>query len=91
MAGELIKIRGIRDTFKVLSKHENYKADTHIFYNELNSFSNYTSFFRVKDKLINEGLISIKKDKNKKCISLTKKGILIYNKLVEINEILEEK
>ena len=88
---KLIKNKGIRDTFYILSKYENYKTDMHIFYNELNRFSYYNSFLRVKDELINKGFILIKKDKKKKYISLTEKGILIYIKLVEINEIIEEK
>jgi len=88
---KLIKKKGIRDTFYILSKYENYKTDIYIFYNELNRFSYYNSFLRVKDELINKGLIFLKKDKKKKYISLTEKGILIYNKLVEINEIIEEK
>lgn len=88
---KLIKKKGIRDTFYILSNYENYKIDMHIFYNELNRFSYYNSFLRVKDELINKGLIFIKKDKKEKYISLTEKGILIYNKLVKMNEIIEEK
>ena len=84
-----LKKKGFRDTFEVLTKFKNNKADKHSFYNELNKFSYYNSFFRVKDELIAKGLIVIERDaKKKKQIRLTRKGLQVYNKLVEINDLI---
>jgi len=83
-----LKKKGFRDTYQVLTQFKNYKTDKHTFYNELNKFSYYNSFFRVKEDLIKRGLIAIEQNKKKKYISLTDKGLLVYNKLVEINELI---
>ncbi|HEY0088686.1 MAG TPA: hypothetical protein VGB37_07570 [Candidatus Lokiarchaeia archaeon] len=85
-----IKKKGFRDTFEVLSKFKNFTIDKHTFYNELNKISYYNSFFRVKDELINKGLLTIEKDKinKKKQISLTEKGLNIYNRLMELNDLV---
>ena len=84
-----LKKKGFRDTFEVLTQFKNHKADKHTFYNELNKFSYYNSFFRVKEELIAKGLIVIERDaKKKKQIRLTRKGLQVYNKLVEINNLI---
>ena len=83
-----LKKKGFRDTYQVLTQFKNYKTDKHTFYNELNKFSYYNSFFRVKEDLIQRGLIAIELNKKKKYIKLTDKGLLVYNKLVEINELI---
>jgi len=83
-----LKKKGFRDTFQVLTQFKNYKTDKHTFYNELNKFSYYNSYFRVKEDLVKKGLISIKKINQKKYILLTKKGLLVYNKLIEINDLI---
>lgn len=84
-----LKKKGFRDTFQVLTQFKNYKVDKHTFYNELNKFSYYNSFFRVKDDLIQKGLISIEHNANKKkYIKLTEKGLDVYNRLVQINELI---
>ena len=83
-----LKKKGFRDTFQVLTQYKNYETDKHTFYNELNKFSYYNSFFRVKDDLINKGLIKIEKNAKKKMVKLTKKGLDVYNKLVEINDLI---
>jgi len=84
-----LKKKGFRDTFKVLTQFKNYKADKHTFYNELNKFSYYNSFFRVKDDLVEKGLITIEQNANKKkYIKLTEKGLEVFNRLVEINELI---
>lgn len=70
---------------------KNYKAETREFFNELNKISYYNSFYRIKDKLQQTKLISIKKYRNKEFISLTVTGISVYNKLIELNEILKKK
>ena len=83
-----IKKKGFRDTFEVLTSYKNYKVDKHTFYNELNKFSYYNSFFRVKEDLIGKGLIEIERNNKKKYIKLTKKGLSVYNKLVEIDDLI---
>lgn len=83
-----IKKKGFRDTFEVLSKFKNFQTDKHTFYNELNKISYYNSFFRVKDELINKRLITIEKVNKKKQISLTEKGLNVFNKLMELNDLV---
>jgi len=88
-----LKKKGFRDTLEVLTQFKSYKVDKHTFYNELNKFSYYNSFFRVKDDLIDKGLIEIEHNQNnkKKYVKLTEKGLDIYNKLVEINKLINSK
>ena len=83
-----LKKKGFRDSFQVLTQFEDYKTDKHTFYNELNKFSYYNSYFRVKEDLIKKGLIKIEKNNKKKYIRLTEKGALVYNKLIEINDLI---
>ena len=89
---KLMKRKGFRDTFKVLSQFDEYKTDKRSFYDELNKFSYYNSYFRVKEDLVNKGLIEIVKEENngKKSIKLTKKGVNVYDKLTEINEMINQ-
>ena len=83
-----LKKRGIWDTYEILTKFKNYQTSIHTFYKELNKFSYYNSFLRIKDKLIRKGLVIIETQNKEKIIRLTKKGITIYLKLVEINNML---
>jgi len=87
---KILKKKGFRDTYHILAS-KNYKCEKHAFYNELNKFSYYNSFFRIKDELIKRGLLEIKINDGKKYIMLTKKGIDVYNKLVEIKNIIDGK
>jgi len=86
-----LKKKGFRDTLEVLTQFKNYKTDKHTFYNELNKFSYYNSFFRVKDDLIKRGLIEIELNDKKKYVKLTEKGLDVYNRLVEINKLINAK
>jgi len=86
-----LKKKGFRDTLEVLIQFKGYKTDKHTFYNELNKFSYYNSFFRVKEDLINKGLIAIELNNKKKYFKLTDKGLDVYNKLVEINNLINNK
>lgn len=86
-----LKKKGFRDTLEVLTQFKNYKADKHTFYNELNKFSYYNSFFRVKDDLLKRGLIEIERNDKKKYVKLTDKGLDVYNRLVEINKLINSK
>ena len=69
-------------------QYKDYKVDKHTFYNDLNKFSYYNSFFRVKDELIKKGLIEIEQNNKVKYIKLTNKGLDIYNKLSEIDTLI---
>ncbi|MCK4282174.1 MAG: hypothetical protein KAX10_08670 [Candidatus Lokiarchaeota archaeon] len=85
---ELMKKKGFKDTLQILSKRKDYKINKHTFYKELNKFSYYNSFLRVKDILLNRDIIYVKKNKNKKLeISLTPKGVVILEKIEELNEL----
>ncbi|MFW9882092.1 MAG: hypothetical protein ACFFG0_54200 [Candidatus Thorarchaeota archaeon] len=85
----LLKKKGFKDTLAVLINQKDYKTDKHTFYNELNKFSYYNSFFRVKEELINKGLIEIENTSKLKYIKLTDKGLEVYNKLKEINDMVK--
>jgi predicted transcriptional regulator len=85
----LLKKKGFKDTMFVLTKNGN-KLDKHAFYNELNKFSYYNSFFRVKDDLIKKGLIEIENSNKIKYIKLTEKGLNVYNKLSEIDKLVKK-
>jgi len=83
-----MKKKGFKDTLQILSKRKDYKINKHTFYKELNKFSYYNSFLRVKDQLLNRDIIYVKKNKNKKLeISLTPKGVVILEKIEELNEL----
>lgn len=85
----LLKKKGFRDTFTVLTKNNN-KLDKHAFYSELNKFSYYNSFFRVKDELLKKGLIEIENSNKIKYVKLTEKGLDVYKKLNEINNLIKK-
>ncbi|MFW9881278.1 MAG: hypothetical protein ACFFG0_50080 [Candidatus Thorarchaeota archaeon] len=85
----LLKKKGFKDTIEVLVNQKDYQTDKHTFYNELNKFSYYNSFFRIKEELINKGLIEIENTSKLKYIKLTKKGLEVYNKLKEINDMVK--
>ena len=86
----LLKKKGFKDTLNVLVNQKDYKADKHTFYNELNKFSYYNSFFRVKEDLIKKGLIEIENTNKVKYIKLTEKGLDVYYKLKDINNMLKK-
>jgi len=86
-----LKKKGFRDTLEVLIQFKGFKTDKHTFYNELNKFSYYNSFFRVKEDLIDKGLIAIELNNKKKYVKLTEKGLDVYNKLIEITNIINNK
>ena len=86
-----LKKKGFRDTLEVLINSKGHKIDKHSFYNELNKFSYYNSYFRVKEDLIDRGLITIEQNNKKKYVKLTPKGLDVYNRLVEINNLINNK
>ena len=86
----LLKKKGFRETFEILSSYKEYECERRAFYKQLNQFSYYNSFFCIKDELVNRGLIEIVKNNGKKAIKLTKKGTEVYNRLIEINDIINK-
>ena len=84
----MMKKKGFKDTLQILSKRKDYKMNKHSFYKELNKFSYYNSFLRIKEAMIEREIIAIKKGKNNKLeIHLTEKGVQMLKKLEDLNEI----
>jgi hypothetical protein len=88
---ELIPVlnkRGFWDTFYILNNGKQSIPMPYVEFNEkLKEFSYLNSFLRVKGVLIDKNIIEINKIDKKRTISLTKKGIEIYKKLIEIESI----
>jgi len=82
--------RGFFNTFQVLSQFEEYKAEKGEFYRILIEFSNYNSFLRIKDKMLESKLISVEKINGKVYIGLTQKGKSAYESLLHLNELINE-
>jgi predicted transcriptional regulator len=80
--------RGFFNTFQVLSQFKEYKAEKGDFYRILTDFSNYNSFLRIKDKLLESKLISLEKSNGEEYIGLTKKGKSVYDSLLHLNELI---
>ena len=87
---DLLKKRGVPDTFEILSQFKNNKAEKSAFYKKFKKISYYNAFLRVKDRLIKKGLIKIERVNNKIYIRLIKKGKMMLDKLVELNNLLKE-
>ena len=85
----LLKKKGFRDTFQILTSSKDHSCEKHAFYDELNKFSYYNSYFRIKEDLIERGLIEIEPLNGKKFIKITKKGLDVFKKLEEINDLIE--
>ena len=84
-----LKKRGVHDTFQILSQFKKSKAEKRAFYKKFNKISYYNAFLRVRDKLIEKGLIKIEKVNKKTYILLTKKGKMVLDKLVELNDLIK--
>jgi predicted transcriptional regulator len=80
--------RGFFNTFEVLSHFKEYKAEKGDFYRILTEFSNYNSFLRIKDKLIEIKLIHIEQNNGTEYIGLTEKGLSVYDNLIRLNELI---
>ncbi|MFX0004242.1 MAG: hypothetical protein ACFE9C_06835 [Candidatus Hodarchaeota archaeon] len=83
--------RGFFNTFQVLSQFKEYKAEKGEFYRILIDFSNYNSFLRIKDKLLESKLIRLETNNGQEYIGLTSKGKSVYDSLVHLNELINEK
>jgi len=82
--------RGFFNTFHVLSQYKDFKAEKGEFYSTLINFSNYNSFLRIKDKLIETKLISLENSNGRVYIGLTDKGKSVYNTLLHLEELIKE-
>ena len=82
------KRKGFRDTLEILMNVKDNSLERSVFYQTLNTFSYYNSFFRVRDDMINNDLLTITQRNGKNIIALTEKGVEMYNKLAEIQEII---
>jgi predicted transcriptional regulator len=83
--------RGFFNTFLVLSQFEGYKAEKGVFYSRLIDFSNYNSFLRIKDKLIESELINLEKNNGAEYIELTEKGKSVYDSLLHLDDLINGK
>ena len=82
--------RGFFNTFQVLTQFKEYKAEKGAFYRILIDFSNYNSFLRIKDKLLESKLINLEKSNGQEYIGLTEKGKSVYDSLLHLNELINE-
>jgi len=80
--------RGFFNTFQVLSHYKDYRAKKGDFYKLLTDFSNYNSFLRLKDKLLEIEIIKLEIINGDEYIGLTEKGKTIYNNLLQLNELI---
>ena len=80
--------RGFFNTFQVLSQYKDYRAEKGDFYKQLNEFSNYNSFLRLKVKLLETGLIKLEISNGEEYIGLTEKGKIVYNNLIQLNDVI---
>lgn len=77
-------------TFEVLNKFDGLETDKHSFYDELNRISYYNTYFRIRDELIEKGIIELYKKGDKTMIKLTVKGLLVQNSLKELEKLLDD-
>lgn len=85
----LIKRKGYHNTFKILAFSDRYQLPLKDFLSELSDFSNHNSYYRIKDTLIENKLIEEIRINATKKIRATDKGIFLYQRLMEISNILE--
>lgn len=82
--------RGFFNTFQVLSQFKEFKTEKGEFYRILIEFSNYNSFLRIKDKLMEINLINLEKNNGTEYIGLTEKGISVYDNLLHLEKLIKE-
>ena len=83
--------KGFRETLEVLNRFKNKEATQNTFFKTIKKNESYlNSFFRVKDDLLKNQLIAYKLDeKNDKVIYLTEKGKELFNKVTEIEKMIQ--
>lgn len=87
---KLFRRRGFSETLEILAECPNYEINQTQFFKILTDSNSYPNiFFRVKKDLLHHDLIAYKLDKeNNKVIYLTEKGVEIWNKINEIEQLL---
>ncbi|MFX0030093.1 MAG: hypothetical protein ACFE8B_12845 [Candidatus Hermodarchaeota archaeon] len=86
---KLLKRRGVYNTLIIISSFQNFRVDKHTFYHKLNEFSHYNSFIRIKDELIQKGLLEIQLNNSSCYFELTHKGQRMLYLLKELDKLLE--
>ena len=82
--------RGFFNIFIVLSQYKEFKAEKGEFYRKLIEFSNYNSFLRIKDKMVETNLINLEKGNGTEYIELTEKGKSVYDNLLLLEKLIIE-
>ena len=80
--------RGFFNTFQVLAKYRDYRVEKGEFYKKLTEFSNYNSFLRLKEKLLEMNLIQLDSNNGEEYIGLTEKGKTVYGNLLQLNDLI---
>ena len=80
--------RGFFNTFQVLAQYRDYRAEKGEFYKKLTEFSNYNSFLRLKEKLLEINLIQLDSNNGEEYIGLTEKGITVFGNLLKLNDLI---
>ena len=81
---------GFWQTFEILSERVTKTMPIKKFYEELNKFSYYNAFLRIKDFLIENDLIEIRQvKKSRGIIALTTRGVVLWNNIKQINKLFE--
>lgn len=88
---KLFKRRGFCETIELLNSFENKEAIQSTFFQKLTVASSYPNvFFRVKNQLLENGLIAYKLNPaNEKVIYLTDKGKQIWTIIEDIESMLK--
>ena len=87
-----MKKRGFSETLQTLAGFPEKKAVQKEFFDRFEKEqSYYNAYLRVKDLLLKEGLIKFElNENNDKVICLTDKGQKVFDKIMEIEKILNE-
>lgn len=84
---ECIKRRGFLDTILILG--QNGEMEQKVFFDSLlQSEGYYNAYLRSKQHLLDNDIIMFKMNRDKKMISLTERGMNVYNKFKEIEDLL---
>jgi hypothetical protein len=79
----LIKKKGFLDTVKILASAKGFKLKKKEFYAELKKFSYHNSFYRIKNEMLNSGLLTVSQNNGQAEFALTRKCLCLLSKLTE--------
>jgi predicted transcriptional regulator len=88
---KIFRRKGFGETLEILNKFKKKETTQNLFFKTLKKNKSYlNSFFRVKADLLKTGLIAYKLDEeNDKVIYLTEKGKELFNKINEIEKMVQ--